>query len=256
MLIATWIFLAWGQLLAPVTRGQSAHESGCAEYRAGRYAEARAHWEAALREEHADALDRAALLYNIGNAAYRSKRPLEAAGWYTAALRLAPRDEDAWHNLEFARREAGLEPADRGDLTATARRLLTVMTVGEAERVLLAALVVLGLALAWEALRGGVAAKATCWALAALVLLAAVPWCWQRAHGDDALVFAAQPEGAAFTSEPRADSTLIGRLAPGSQAERIDALPGWVRVRREDGQVGWIEARACVPLSAPFVLEP
>lgn len=231
---------------------ERAHDRAVAAYQAGRYEQARELWLAELGSEDPEALDRAALLFNLGNTAFRDKKPLQAAGWYTAALRLDPRHADAWHNLEFVRREAGLEPADRGDLTATARRLLTVMTLAESERALFAALAVLVLALAWEALRGGTAAKVVAWVSFGLVVVLAVPWTWQTLHADERAVFAAQPEGAALTSEPRADAALIGRIAAGTVLERVDLLPGWVRVRRDDGTVGWIAAETCVPLYAPF----
>jgi tetratricopeptide (TPR) repeat protein len=246
------LVLALGGRAPAQTRG---HEAALEAYASGQYERASELWLAELRESGAGALDRAALLYDLGNAAQRSKKPLVAAGRYAAALRIAPRHEDAWHNLELVRRQAGLEPADRGDLTATARRLLTVMTLSEAELLLLALAGALAAALAWEALRGGLAAKATSWALAGLLALATMPWAWQWTHAGDRLAFTVQPEGAPVTSEPRADSTLVGRIAPASEVECLDTLRGWVRVRDAAGSVGWIPSGAAVPLFEPFEFE-
>lgn len=222
-------------------------ERGVTAYQSAAYGTAREHWLAALSEADAD---RASTLYNLGNLAFREKRPLEAAGWYTASLRVEPRSSDAWHNLEFARREAGLEPADRGDLRATAKRLAASLTLLEAERLVLAIAVVLALAFAWEALRGGRLAKWACGVCAGLLVLALIPWTWQLAHQGGDPLFVIQPEGATLFSEPRDAAPVIGRLSPATEAERVDAIPGWVRVRGSEGAVGWIAEETCLALTS------
>ncbi len=227
----------------------SFHE-GVEAYRAGDYPTAKQKFLNALEDR---STNRAACLRNLGNVAFRERRPLEAAGWFTAAVREAPRDRDAWFNLEYVRREAGLEPADRGDLADTAVRLATMLRVDEAERVVLALMGALALALAWEALRGGLAAKATAWSLAGLLGVALIPYVVQlsRAGGDPCFVI--QPEGAALNSEPRENAALIGRLAPANVVERIDRLPGWVRVRSSNDEVGWVREDAVLALDAGAV---
>jgi tetratricopeptide (TPR) repeat protein len=250
-----WIRAACASLalLAPALAApQTSYERALAAYQSADYAEARELWLAALEEAGEGAPSRAAVLYDLGNVAYRQKKPLEAAGWYTASLKLEPRNEDAWHNLELARREAGLEPADRGDLSATTKRLLTMLTVRESEQLALAVGAALALALIWEALRGGAAAKWTSAALALLLLAALAPWTYQMLTRRDAL-FVVQPEGAPLRSEPRAQAAVIDRLLAASEVERVDALPGWVRVKKGD-TVGWIESDAALPLAAPYRL--
>jgi hypothetical protein len=64
-------------------------------------------------------------------------------------------------------------------------------------------------------------------------------------------MFTTQPEGAPLLSEPRAEAPVIGRLSPASVVERIDRLPGWVRVRGDDGAVGWIKGESCLALAGP-----
>lgn len=253
------LWMALALLLATVAplRAQAADPAGAHEralecYQRGEYERARELWLALADEQGEAALDRAELLYNLGNSAFRARKPLEAAGWYTACLRLSPRNADAWHNLEFVRREAGLEPADRGDLRATGVRLLGALTLAESERLVLALATLLAVALAWEALRGGTAARALAWTLTGLLGVALLPWGWQLARSGEPAVFVVQPEGAALLSEPRADAALIGRIPAANEALRIDMLPGWVRVTRGDGQPGWIESSSCVPLTAPY----
>jgi tetratricopeptide (TPR) repeat protein len=225
----------------------TAFVDGVNAYRAGDWAAARQHFRAALGDP---STARAASLRNLGNVAFRERRPLEAAGWFTAAVREAPRDSDAWFNLEYVRREAGLEPADRGDLADTAVRLATMLRLDEAERVVLALLAALAAVLAWEALRGGLAAKATAWLLAGLLGLALVPYVVQLSRAGRDPCFVVQPEGAALNSEPRDSAALIGRLAPANIVERVDRLPGWVRVRTSNAEVGWVREDAVLALDA------
>lgn len=248
-----WVLVLLLGFARPAAGGQEqlddpAFSAGVAAYRD-------ADWESA-RREFLESLElgrseRASVLRNLGNVAFREGKPLEAAGWFTAATHEAPRDVDAWFNLEFARREAGLPPADRGDLRDTAVRLATMLRLEEAECVLLTLLGLLAVTLVWEALRGGVAAKSAAWALAALAALALIPYGAQLARGDRDACFVVQPEGAALNSEPREGAALIGRLAPAGIVERIDQLPGWVRVRSAADELGWVREDAVLALRGP-----
>lgn len=229
-----------------VAASDAAFAAGVQSYRDGAWADARANFLEALS---AGGVERASVLRNLGNVAYREGKPLEAAGWFTAAVREAPRDAEAWRNLEFARREAGLDPADRGDLRDTAVRLATMLRLDEAERLVLGLLGLLALVLVWEALRGGLASKVAACSVAVLLALAFVPYGVQWAAQDARIHFVIQPEGAALNSEPRDAAALVGRLAPASVVEQIDALPGWVRVRSDAGLSGWSRESSLLGLS-------
>jgi hypothetical protein len=220
-----------------------------AAYRDGDHATARALWTARYDELADDAAgEKGRVAYDLGNVAFREGRTLEAVGWYTLALEHRPRDGDTWANLEHARREAGLDPADRGDLDATVRRVLSAWTTAESERWLLALTALLALALAGEALRGGRVWRRTALVLGVAVALSAVPWVFglARAGGDPLLVIDERP--VALRSEPRPDGAQIGRLDPGATVERSDALPGWVEVRETDGAQGWVPREAVFAL--------
>ncbi len=225
-----------------VTALEAAHEdfaAGVEAYRRGDFETARALWSALVHEPLPRAA-RGVLFYDLGNAAYRTGRELEAVAWYTSAVRAVPRNGDAWSNLEFVRREAGLEPADRGDLSSTLARLLTALDRGEAAWLVLASLGLLALALAGEAVRGG-----TLWrrlSLAALLwtLVSAAPLAWQLAHRPrDPLMIVAAPS-AALRSEPRETSQPVAQAPAGDVVERIDSVPGWERVLTGDGERGWV----------------
>jgi uncharacterized protein YgiM (DUF1202 family) len=42
---------------------------------------------------------------------------------------------------------------------------------------------------------------------------------------------------------------VVGNLASGTEAERLDELPGWVKVAMSGGNSGWIESRAAFALN-------
>ena len=109
------------------------YAQGVQAYREGDAATAANVWRR-LYASGAPGLDPAALAYDLGNACFRLGRPLEAALWFEESVRRAPRDADAWANLELAREKAGLDPADRGDLSDTLSRLVHSATLAEAER--------------------------------------------------------------------------------------------------------------------------
>lgn len=229
--------------------GRASFEAGVAAYRAGDWARARAHWLAALDARADDVVDRKALLYDLGNAAARSGAMGEAVGWYSAAVRLAPRDADALANLEFARREAGFEPYDRGDLAATLRRVLDAWTVAEASWIALGAILLFGAVLALEALRGTAAWRRLAILCGLGALLGLVPWlrALERERADLWLVV--EKSGAALASEPRGDATTLETLPPGTSVRRLDALPGWVRVAGVESSSGWVRADSVFDLA-------
>lgn len=211
-------------------------------YRAGDLESARTHWTELLPA--VEGAEKARILYDLGNVAFRSKRPLEAVGWYTAALRLSPRDEDAWTNLEHARREAGLEPADRGDLVATLRRVLLALTRTESELLAAGAALAWALLLAAEALRGGRLWRRLAFAGGAGVALLFLPYLAHLATEtpDPVLTIAPKERPIEVHSEPRTEAAAIAQVGPGVELERTDELPGWAKVELEDGTQGWVEA--------------
>lgn len=211
-------------------------------YRAGDLESARTHWTALLPASAG--AEKARVLYDLGNVAFRAKKPLEAVGWYTAALELAPRDEAVWANLEHARREAGLDPADRGDLVATLRRAMTSFTRGESELLAAGAALAWGLLLAFEAVRGGRLGRRLAFAGGAFVALAFAPLFTHLATSarDPMLVIAPKERPLALHSEPRTESATIAQAASGALVERYDELPGWTAIELEDGTRGWTPA--------------
>jgi tetratricopeptide (TPR) repeat protein len=219
-------------------------------YRRGNYDSAKSLWISALESAPLPSGERARILYDLGNAAFRSEAPLEAVGWYTASLRLRPRDADTWTNLEHARRTAKLDPADRGDLGATLWRLVTSITLAESEWLALGLAALWAALLAAEALRGGRLLRRLSIAATFLALAGLVPWIIHRdrAARDTVLVIANDDGGTGIHSEPRPDAAVVANAAAGAELLRTDEMPGWVKVVAEDGTAGWIESGAAFAL--------
>jgi tetratricopeptide (TPR) repeat protein len=225
-------------------------QAAVAAYRADDLETARTLWLEAL-DSGADTLaaaERGRLCYNLGKVASRRGDSLEAVGWYTAALRLRPRDEDSWANLELERLNAGLGAADRGDLAATVERLLSSLTEPESSWLALFGLLPLALCLGFEALRGGRRWRWLSLFALGLALLCGLPWARHRlAAGSDPVLVLAE-DRVPLRSEPRKDAERIGELAAGAIVDRRDALPEWTEVEFEGHRRGWLRGSAVFAL--------
>jgi tetratricopeptide (TPR) repeat protein len=225
--------------LALVTPAQSTFERGVEAYRGGDYAGARAAWRATLAED-LDDLDRARVLFDLGNAYWRLGESMPAIVCYSAAVRLDPRHADAWQNLELARAKASLPPADAGDLGATVHSLLTRLRPAECRELLFVALALWALVLVLEIRFGGGALRATLVASSVLLSLAAIPWVYvHAAHAPRAPLWVSAGGGVPLRAEPLEERAPVGELAALEEVELVDSLPGWVRVERAGGVRGW-----------------
>lgn len=227
--------------LALTARAQASDAAAIDTYRRGDFDAATRGWSELLADRSLPAAERARLCFNLGNAAFRAERPLEAVGWYEAALRLAPRDADAWANVEHARSAAGLEPKDRGDLAATLSRLAHAPTRAESGWLALVGLLACGAALAFEALRGGRVGRRIAWLGVLVALAAAAPWAVQRAASERDPLLVVEKDKALVRSEPRKDAAVVGEAAAGERVERLDTLLDWTKVD-VDGTTGWVQS--------------
>jgi hypothetical protein len=233
----------WLSMIDPAPSANGGDGAKSAEARGAANADAR---DAARGTLSSD--ERARILYDLGNVAYRKKQTLEAVGWYTAALRLSPRDPDIWWNLEHARSEAKLEPADRGDLEATLRRLVSSLTLAESEWLVLGTLGAWAAVLAVEALRGGRTWRRLSLAGAACVVVCLGPWLFNLSRASRHPVLAIQEGKLQVKSEPRADAPAIAEVAAGDEIERLDELPEWTKVELASGVQGWARKSALFAL--------
>ena len=232
-------------------------DEGVEAWRAGAYEIAQGRWLAALEESRMSAadlrgreriLDRHALLHNLGNAAFRLERPLEAVGWYLAALRHAPRDRETRANLALARSAAQIDGELDDDFGESVGEGLDLITAAEARWLALLALTPLLITLLGEAVRGGRAWRAAV-ALSVLTAIAgAVPLAHHTFASADDPVMVVSKGSTTIRSEPLDDRPAIGEVSAGEVAQRIDELPDWVRIERRDGTRGWLAREAVFPL--------
>ena len=231
------------------------HEQAIASYRAGDYASADALWRELLTADAltVEELDRASVHYNLGNVAWRRDQPLAAAAWYTACIRLDPRNPDAWANLEHVRAAAGVGPADRGDLRSTLQRILRSLTLAESQWLALGAGLLFAAALALEALRGGARNRRLAMVAGVLLALSLAPWVTHLSRGEELDLMVVSTGGGAVRSEPKPGAAVVGQFPAGSEVQQVDSLPGWVRARAGELE-GWIESDAVQALEAPWTV--
>jgi tetratricopeptide (TPR) repeat protein len=217
----------------------SAFFAGNASYAAGDYAAAARSYEAIL----ADGVESGAVLFNLGNAYFKSGETARAIANYMRAERLLPRDPDVAVNLAYAREVARVEtPPDPlwwRVLFAAAYRL------AGAELSALAALV-WWLACGFYAARLLRPAQAIGWGRAAwlcgalaVYLFAALAY--RNAHLElhDVAVVTADKE-TVVRFEPSDSGTQHFAAAPGTALTVTDRHEGWLQVSAADGRRGWI----------------
>lgn len=224
----------------PGADARAEYAAGLAAWEGGEPERAASFWRAALElEQDAPTMDPASLRMALGAAAFERGDVHEAAAWFTAAVRAAPRDRDAWHNLELARTAAELGPADRGDLAATLDRVLGAWTPREAGGFALLAAIVATLCAAWHALRGGTLARRV--ALCAFFgsLVCALPWARSLRSAPGRAAFVVAANGATLRADPDVAATGSATAPAGETVHVVDELPEWSRVRRADGSDGW-----------------
>lgn len=212
--------------VADVTRAARA-------YRAGHYARAARWYGAALtRGDH----DEGALLFNLGNCAFRLGHHAEAILHYRRALLRLPLDPEVGFNLRLAERELGIHRASDAPLYATTlawldalppRRLLLLAS-------LLQTVGLFGLLLARR--RG---ARLGSGLLVLLGLLAAGRLVWNR-------WFPGPPAGIvldrviAVRPEPHARDPVLFEIRAGQSVRVEEASDRWMRIAHPHGR-GWTE---------------
>lgn len=217
-------------------------------YREGDLGSAQTLWLEALQGNN-PALERSRLCKNLGTVAYREGRTEESVAWFSAALKLTPRDSGLLQDLELTRAQSKMPGLDSGSLLDAVGFLLTEWTTAEAGWLGLFGLGLLSFCALLEAMRGG---RRT----AQLLLLAAlfqplflgpmIASHW-NAGGDPHMVIEAG--GILARSEPRPDSARQAHLALGAVYDRLDSWPGWILLEGNDGERHWVPEGSAFPLT-------
>lgn len=218
--------------------------TGTALWHGGDPAGAEALWRAEL-ERVPPGPERARLLYNLGVAAHAGGDPLRAVARFEGALRLAPRDADARHNLDIARADAGLEPADPGTFGAALARLAGAFTRGEAEW-----LALLGALLGAAALIlfGAGRARAPAWVMLALCPLLLVPLGRALLSAEEDPVMVVARGGATVTAFAREGAERLGSLPAGAVVPRVETYGAeWTKIIHR-GEERWVRTERVLGL--------
>ncbi len=222
-------------LLAWPGSNASAQELSRAEqlYREAHYAEALTAFRVALSEPN---VVLAAVLYNMGNCAYRLGHYAEASWHYRRARLRWPRDARLRHNLRLAEQRLGVVASAAAPLAETLRQLSTALR--PAELLGLAVLLQsLGLALWMWAGRGRGRRIALLMLLLGVGLGGLCVVCRWYPGRPEAVVLDATVR---LRSEPRGDLAAVLSLRPGIVVAVVESGEDWLRVIHPQGR-GWTE---------------
>lgn len=207
-------------------------------YEEGRYDEAIEEYSAIIKAGKASA----PVYYNLAGAYFKAGELGRSILNYERALSMAPRDADIMANYRFVRSLiTGRTVPDRGFWSwAPVRKYARIFTVNEmagiTSLVFFLVFFVLGAAVILS--RG----RNYTFALAALLLIfmifsSAVTWHKIRLMKHCAVVVVPQSD-ALFS--PFDTATKFFTLHEGTRAIVLDERNGWYRVKRSDGQKGWV----------------
>ena len=187
-----------------------------------------------------------ALLFNAGNAAFKSKQIGRAIAHYRQALRLAPRDPDIQANLRFARNtvENGSQSAGLTD------RFSKIFTLNELTVVTAVFLWLWFGLLAIREWRPALRPALRGYTLLSGIMLGAFGL-WLGAIAivavkDHSGVIIAHEAAARFG--PLEESQVAFTLRDGSEVQILAERSGWVEIKDPRGRRGWVAQDSLEPL--------
>lgn len=197
------------------------------------------------------------LLYNAGNAAFKSGKLGWAVAYWMGAERFVPRDGDLAANLAFARSlrsdrvAEDREGASLGHLLHRAYRILTVSEL----QVLLFAMswILAAFVVTWIFGRSSVLREIALWGgvLMLILSLACAVWTgmrtWDFEHRQTAVVLSDSLEAH---SEPSPDSTRVFVLHEGTDVTLRRRSRDWVQVSLPNGFSGWVRSEGLVEIAS------
>ena len=223
-------------------------ESANAAFADGRFDDARNAFAQLAARDGASA----AILYNLGNAAFRAGKPGEAILAYERALLIAPRDQDVRANLRQVRKAAGLPEPDDGPWTRVVRSIGTNAWAWLASAGLwLACAALLARRLAGSdggarPLRNGLAATAGTGV--AILLIAGAACATRLGERDRGVVLDGDPK---LRVAPYASATVSSELPPGEIVRIERTHEGFTLVRTAAGRSGWMPDASVGRIATP-----
>ena len=219
-------------------------DSANAAYNEGNFAKAAELYESIL----ADNQHSAKLYFNLGNAYYKQEKLGKAILNYNRALRLAPADEDARHNLEYATQATkdNIEEIPEFFLTTWVRSVRNLMgcngwSITSLVLLVVALMGMLAYLLA-EALHYRKAGFYTMCVTALLFIISTIFAYNERealVNSSEAIIMSS---AAPIKSSPDRAATDLFVLHEGTKLSIGESIDGWVEIRIADGRKGWIES--------------
>ena len=206
--------------------------TAAAAYEKGRYGEAYTLYAELLSTP---GVSRGAVLYDLGNCAFRQGRYAEAVRCFRSALRYRPRDRAVRFNLRLAKERLGLHPPGPPSLLRSLQDGIGRLTPWE-WLLLGAFLQAAGLLARLLCSRRGMRAAAV------IVLLLGV---LAAGRGVQVRFFPGPPEAvvlvpdAALRPEPHRGLPVLERLPAGVRVRVLESSDRWARVEHH-GREGWI----------------
>lgn len=222
-------------------------ESANAAFADGRFDEARAAFAQLAARDGGSV----AVLYNLGNAAFRAGKPGEAILAYERALLAAPRDQDVRANLRQVRKAAGLPEPEDGPWTRLVRALTANGWAWLASAGLWLACVA---SLARRLTAGGGAGQlrsalaATAGAGVAILLFAGAACATRLGERDRGVVLDGDPK---LRVAPYASATVSSELPPGEIVRIERSHEGFTLVRTAAGRSGWMPDASVGRIATP-----
>lgn len=226
---------------ARISTAQSVQEDSAeTAYKAGQYEEAINDYRQSLLENNNSSV----LHYNLGNAYYKNKEYGKAIAEYERALLLKPRDADIKFNLKFTRAKLGISKEE--NFHHIFERLMHAHNqfYSYPEMILIITVLIYLLSIGW------LLSVLFQWTRRSRLMLVIIfsflislytvgCMSYVSYHADRAVVL----DNSDTRFEPVENATVHYPLKEG-QIIRIEKEEGdWLKVRRNDGKLGWIQKR-------------
>lgn len=237
---------------APVLDGQAeaGSDRGSSLWRAGDRDGAVSAWVAALEEAQGGdtpSAERARLAYNLGVAEAARGEAMRSVAWFEAALRAAPRLDDARFNLGLARANAGLGPRTGDGLAESLEAAARTVTAAESQWLAALGAVLFAAVGLLEALRGGRAARRLLLAAVACQPFLFSPLLLHLSERGSEPIMVIDPDGVQLRAAPEKGAERVGSLPAGAVVDYLDDLPGWTKVR-VSGEARWVPSETLFAL--------
>jgi len=244
--LALLLMLAPMGLHAQQSYPDSLWNAGVQAYTDGDFATALSNWE----EVRSAGLTSPELMYNLGNAYFKTGELGHAILWYERTLKANPSDADAKYNLEYARAltQDRIDSVPEFFLKTWGRNACHALS-SDVWAALSLVFLALTLALALLFLLGSTSGRRRLGFFAGIIALLVTLVCWgfagwqARDARDQSYAIVLKPVSSVGSS-PSADSAKdLFILHEGTRVKILDNVSGFSLVEIPDGRQGWIATR-------------